>query len=316
MAAVVLAIGWLVGTTGIFSSAIVATSSLGSGLGAADGTSRARGPPTCKDLYWLHAPKTSSTLCMTIQHACCGAQFETLADEALEDVKNGPYKRLKDSPLVNTGWGCTRLVLNGTCSSPMGHGHDPLPTYVDGARVAVFFREPRSRVLSAFLDGKHTEGISAEEFNLAQWRNNSLSVGDQMKAFAAHPSLKGCQTKMLLGIPCSSSTRLTSASTNEALRRLNGLFYVGLFERYGESVKRFHQAMRRNTSLHALELVPGRSWLDDLPYDSATWTEGQKEVNTTRIEARAAAQSALADYSDPWDDALYAAVVRLFDARA
>ena len=44
---------------------------------------------SCDDLYWLHAPKTSSTFCTTISHICCPSRFD-LGVKSLK--QNEPYK--------------------------------------------------------------------------------------------------------------------------------------------------------------------------------------------------------------------------------
>jgi hypothetical protein len=73
--------------------------------------------------------------------------------------------------------------------------------------------------------------------------------------------------------------------------------------------------MRRNTTTHALELTPGRSFLDELPADASKRTKGEIEINLMRTRVREEALEALADYFDPADEALYAEAVRLFQSK-
>lgn len=270
----------------------------------------------CNKLVWIHPPKTSSTMCMTIQHTCCPVEFERIADRALVEVQQGPTKRLRDSKLVETGWGCTNLRLNSSsCHAPGGHGHSPLLPTQNETLIVLMLREPRARVVSGYLDGLHAEGQPDEENRAAVWRNTSLSTAERVRAYASHPSMKGCQTKMLLGLQCCSSQIVTPAMQATAERRIAHALFIGVFERYAESIALFHATMRRNTAPHALELIQGRSFLDELPADASTRTKGENEINATRTQERSEAFQALADYSDPVDEELYATATRLFQSK-
>jgi len=270
----------------------------------------------CGKLVWIHPPKTSSTMCMTIQHTCCAVEFERMADRALAEVQRGPTNRLRDSKLVDTGWGCTSLLLNSTsCKAPGGHGHSPLLPTQNESMVVLMLREPRSRVVSAYLDGLHAEGLPEAENRAAVWRNSSLSTAERVRAYANHPAMKGCQTKMMLGLQCCSSETVTQDMQAAAEQRLSRALFVGIFERYAESVALLHATMKRNTTTHALELTPGRSFLDELPADASKRTKGEIEIHLTRTREREEALEALADYFDPADEALYAEAVRLFQSK-
>ena len=57
----------------------------------------------------------------------------------------------------------------------------------------------------------------------------------------ALPGAHGCQTKMVLGVPCAATLPLTPALLEEAVRRVrHALRFVGLTERFDASVCLFH----------------------------------------------------------------------------
>lgn len=39
----------------------------------------------CHNLFWFHAPKTSSTLCTTLEHLCCPENFDRVVSHLNED---------------------------------------------------------------------------------------------------------------------------------------------------------------------------------------------------------------------------------------
>ena len=282
--------------------------------------------PTCKELLWVHPPKTSSSFCLTIQHVCCKAEFEAMADLVLKEVLATPSKVLSASKHVFLGWGCLRLelakgnsslVARSTCFSPMSHGHRPMlpesagkPTPLDLSRVAMMLRDPRQRILSAFFDGMHAEGMSDSKQNAAPWRNASLPITSKILAYSQHPDIIGCQVKMLNGLECAAPVEVNQSLLDTAKKRLRKLFFVGIFEEYSTSLERFHRDMGHGTKPHAIEMVPSRSFRSRLPLNPSRWSESDFELNSTYSEL----SKVLVDYVDPWDSVLYREAVALVGA--
>ena len=283
--------------------------------------------PSCKELLWVHPPKTSSTFCLTIQHVCCKVEFEAIADKVMKEVEATASKVLSASTKhVFLGWGCLRLELEkgnsslvprSSCFSPMSQGHRPLlptpshgaetPTPLDLSRVAMMLRDPKQRILSAFMDGKHAEGMPDSKQNAAPWRNASLSIFAKILAYSQHPDIIGCQVKMLNGLDCAAPVEVNQSLLDTAKKRLRKLFFVGIFDDYSTSLERFHRDMGHGTKPHAIELIPSRSFRSRLPLDPSQWSDGDVELNSTYSEL----SKVLENYIDPWDSVLYNEAVAL-----
>jgi hypothetical protein len=127
---------------------------------------RPRAPQTgvllSRRLLWVHIPKTGSTFCLSLSHAQCPKQFERV---------------LNASTSVHLHQGCARLQfwddVDDACAvaSVKDHGSLPLPlppVYTTGPYrfteaaaplLVTVLREPLSRLISAFADGRHLVGL-------------------------------------------------------------------------------------------------------------------------------------------------------------
>lgn len=106
-------------------------------------------------LLWLHVPKTGSTFCSTLHHLGCDS-FDQI------------------SSLNMSIWGSCALPVDmpTECSPDINHwkrtvfsGHRPFKMSMIRTEKVIaigMFRHPRSRLLSAFLDGWHHEGMYVE----------------------------------------------------------------------------------------------------------------------------------------------------------
>ena len=82
---------------------------------------------SCNDLYWLHAPKTSSTFCTTISHICCSSKFD-LGVKSLK--QNEAYKsRLQSGCSLPANLRQQGLACIGNFASTPG-AYPTTPTYI------------------------------------------------------------------------------------------------------------------------------------------------------------------------------------------
>jgi hypothetical protein len=82
---------------------------------------------TCQMLYF-HAPKTSSTFCLSMQHACDESNFASQV-AGMREVKMRSQ--------------CAQIVPNGTWVGNMGH--EPVKNRSKLKHMVGLFREPYSR---------------------------------------------------------------------------------------------------------------------------------------------------------------------------
>jgi hypothetical protein len=156
----------------------------------------------CRHQYWIHAPKTSSSFCLALQHACCKEQFETLVaditpDKILEnDLLPVDQKYFKLEPK----WGCMRITRKKSTFHCAIHNnlyhHKPYnPNTKENKRqqqqqksskstdspslhFLMMLRHPKSRIFSAFSDSYHHEGMSPDDFEKLKFKmfNHSYST--------------------------------------------------------------------------------------------------------------------------------------------
>ena len=180
----------------------------------------------CTMDHWIHIPKTGSTFCLSLQHVCCREGFEvmttgiTTADIDSELHKPNAQREFDYKSafcyLFNRKGYPPLLTIPNIHDKHAWEPYDPkrcrvssrpehIPLNADPAEsmehAIVLIREPKARIISAFLDGQHHEGIKGpqwEEFKEKHLKN--VSDPDPMKhklklatAFAHHPDLYGEQ---------------------------------------------------------------------------------------------------------------------------
>jgi hypothetical protein len=277
----------------------------------------------CQNLYWLHAPKTSSTLCMTLHHICCPEDFELSAT-----FDYSKYQTKTAHEFVAENVTTERVRLQRGCALPQGYQksrrcnmrllsrdqHAPLPRTksfvlrgsLGGMAVITMLRDPRHRLISAYLDGAHHEGMSDEgysnlfhvmgpqlpDFSMA----NSKQHLKRAQVYADHGNMVGCYTKMLNGYECHSRYITRHAPfNNEALEKavkvLNKFYFVGLMEHYNTSITILHKMLGKNTSPHDLER-------------SLTRKQKRQSVKTFLLKH--------INYTDAYDEVIYAEAKRIF----
>jgi hypothetical protein len=154
----------------------------------------------CRNQYWIHAPKTSSSFCLALQHACCKEQFEPLIADLTEDriLENELLPSDQKYFKLEPKWGCMRITRKKSSFHCSIHNHlyhhkpynpntklnirqqqqqskstDPSPM-----QFLIMLRQPKSRIFSAFSDGYHHEGMSIDEFENLKFKmfNHSTST--------------------------------------------------------------------------------------------------------------------------------------------
>lgn len=245
---------------------------------------------SCCDIKWVHFPKTGSTFCLTLQHICQSYKFETFLS-SYENISSIPISLTKGCVYFNPA--STRIA---TCYF---HQHRPIPPSTKSYTNYVgLFREPNSRVVSAFLDHQHHEGMSVEIIDRHKKKYSNLTkvnVSEAFEAYLALPGMKGCQVKMLIGYPCVADVNITQEMMDKAFMIVNSMKFVGLTERYNESIIAFHHVAGNSSTPHAIELQSYRIRImkrfDDIV---------SKAINVI-------------GYHDEYDTALYQEVSRVFE---
>jgi hypothetical protein len=202
-----------------------------------------------------------------------------------------------------------------SCVSIGQHEHYPIRenekakyNYKLGMIGVAMIRDPKLRLISAFLDSMHREGLPKEENDKLMDaisrhpvnRTNTEEKNQFLKAadYMGHKNMIGCYTKMLNGYDCYSSfiTRdspFNRTALNLAISRLEKFYFVGIFEEYQESIQLFH-AMTKVKNIHWSELHKQR-------FSHASSNITQQLINDIV-------------FKDPYDDIIYEVAKRLFKA--
>ena len=221
----------------------------------------------CKLTHWLHLPKTSSMFCLSIQHACCPTQYEELTAGVTKEelAKSLVVYKPKGSTAENMGFNssyCYHFYREGhpnlDCKFAGPTDHDPLYSFINMKQEMgmTIVREPKSRVISAYLDNVHKEGFHRFDYwNLrvkldAIDKNTSISAEEKdiekCLVYTSHPLLKGLQIKLLTGGGVVDFTKtddvpMLEKLLSQAIDRLRQFFFVGVFDEYIRSMKLFHE---------------------------------------------------------------------------
>lgn len=275
----------------------------------------------CDQVLWVHPPKTGSTFCLSIQHACCKTPFELFADQINTKKQNRANNSTTSTslPSVDLAWGCVRFLFppSHPCKFSASRGHDPLQLKETSSRGVMIIREPKSRIVSSFLDGRHVEGLSEREkpYVIATANGTEGDLDRQIWTYATHWAMLGCQTKMLIGMQCYAPYNLTQEHVTAAVNKLHSLFFVGIFDRYADSVAQFHRLVNVSTKPHPIELTNFRSYWRVVPGDPSLWSEEDAGLNVTLSEHLRVAATALKEYRDPFDEVIYKEAVDIFERR-
>ena len=268
-------------------------------------------------MHWLHVPKTGSSFGTALVHRGC----PRIPPEAAADDGAPIVSLTSRYPRRSRRW-CDKGAFLGNLN-----GHEPVryPEHL-GATVALF-RRPGARLLSecAALDVEFRRafgaaasapsgGVYAKPFlreflyshgyshaaiaKLASAWDRHLSI--PLRACLSLPDVRGCQTKMVLGVPCAAPLQLNASLLAEAVRRLTSDFlFVGLTEEWDTSVCLFHATLGGEAV--AAEFLNARPRARAAP-----------NANATRVRRRDRVQLQVQTPADAWDEELHSAAVARF----
>lgn len=153
----------------------------------------------CSSLFWLHTPKTSSTLCVTLNHICCPFVYESFfsfRNQSIEIISGSGCASLRKSVFDEVKNATKFISLSSVCKHRFNRGHKPfdisdsqlsvvksnsINSLLPKSNVAkeyhgiIFVRDPLRRLVSSFLDGRHCEGMPEKEKLKIRARHDTLS---------------------------------------------------------------------------------------------------------------------------------------------
>ena len=270
-------------------------------------------------------PKAGSTFDLAILQACAPLTFSKI--RALPPQR---HKDSLDSPhfsgfcldwlrIVNTSHakGVITPRFRSSCEWVQKRiGHFGFPLNLDTRRGVIVVREPKSRIISSFLDWPvHHEGMLAKTWEALSRAIAKASVpglahakhprsgkrklwGNSVETaavYTSHPAMRGCVTKTLLGYACYSTHALTDAQVAQAVKRLRSFRFVGIMEDWNEMIIDY-----MHFSSHGISP------------DSAVMT---KHRATGDHQLAATISKGLSSYRDPFDDRIYAEAKKIAAAQ-
>jgi len=189
-------------------------------------------------MWWLHIPKSGSSLANTIVHFACGT-------------------RVPDNLTLNGGPGPPRFEET---FSQCGHGHFQffraghyqLPDDVDLSKVVTMIREPKQRILSGYLHNLHQAGqklwnkygISGEN-QKPRWREGVTPMFDPKIVMEYAPLVAGKETCMLGGGPGCNHGKPSAAEVQLAVDRIQRIGFVGVTNHWDLSICLWHAKFGR-----------------------------------------------------------------------
>ena len=255
------------------------------------------------NVWWVHTPKTGSSFCLTLQHEWCRAQWPPATDAELYDYR-----------------GCSHA--KGFACAIHGVGHGPVPTHWDTRAAVIVVRDPYSRILSAFSDGRkhvHMHGdywkkvfepslksrsarrcdalLENETKNRKSAKWLACEKTEDFMAYASSREMLGCVARTLTGRGCSQEdANVTLADSARAVERLETFKFVGVHEDWNTTIESFHAVLGYPKSTLG-------------PFDFAHLRITQSEKKPVVPDAFKAA------YADPYDQPIYDAAVALYCRR-
>lgn len=170
---------------------------------------------SCNHTHWLHVPKTGSSFCLSLQHVCCPVKFERIGEGiTIEDLARAQRLSEKNRPYYYQSHFCYKFVRQDghaiqhvACQFAGPVEHVPMG-WQPGEHRMVMVREPRSRIVSAYLDAMHHEGM-----DLNFWRQSEQEVKHirgasheqilkKAQFYADLPGMRGKLTVCLFLVPC------------------------------------------------------------------------------------------------------------------
>lgn len=282
-----------------------------------------------RSLVWVHIPKTGSTFCLTMAHYRCPLLFNATC-------------HVTPLSAVTLKQGCAQLPgMPSSCEAATLKDHGPLvPELLSSARrperrLVIIMRRPAARAVSMFADSRHVVGLQGsmkralDEAMLNRsevaCRHIRRSKQPQHKAcdeaaafsvFLRHPAASGCVAKTLVGKWCNDPFSITDEEHDLALLRLHTQFaFVGIFERWNETVSAFHTQLmgsphRRSKSSFSSSSADGLVKSRSKPCAVELGNTRQRPADAAVVSAALEVETAV--FQDRWDGPLYEEALGIF----
>eukprot|EP00613_Pedinella_sp_CCMP2098_P036149 CAMPEP_0171810724 /NCGR_PEP_ID=MMETSP0991-20121206/77718_1 /TAXON_ID=483369 /ORGANISM="non described non described, Strain CCMP2098" /LENGTH=253 /DNA_ID=CAMNT_0012424025 /DNA_START=300 /DNA_END=1061 /DNA_ORIENTATION=- len=226
--------------------------------------------------------------------------------------------------------GCAQLTASASsvCEVATLKDHGPLlpeilPSVRQSARrLVIVMRHPTARVVSMFADSRHVVGLQGSAKRAlndamlnrsdAACRHIRRSKQPQHKAcdeaaafsvFLRHPAASGCVAKTLVGKWCNDPFRVTEEELDLALQRLRLFAFVGIFERWDNTVHAFHRRLMGRP--HGGDQVSSR------PCDIELRHTRERPKEAAAVSAALEAETVV--FQDRWDSPLYEEALKIFN---
>jgi len=202
-------------------------------------------PETLKNLFWMHIPKTGTSLGNTVyRYACPRLPIDAEIPKIIDTKISAKGKVIKIRKMQQF---LTRYSPKEYCDDgaliPLEKnekdariaGHKPLiKRYAASGTGVVMLRSPYSRLKSAYVY-LHANGIDPKLFDSL---HTEVKTFEDYVAFSAIPS---CATKMTLGHYCGGTLAITPELMIQALGHLHQAFtFVGITDYWDVSICLFH----------------------------------------------------------------------------
>eukprot|EP00440_Ansanella_granifera_P022616 gb/GFBE01024565.1/.p1 GENE.gb/GFBE01024565.1/~~gb/GFBE01024565.1/.p1 ORF type:complete len:433 (+),score=79.29 gb/GFBE01024565.1/:1-1299(+) len=219
-------------------------------------------PPSPKmqpleNIRWVHFPKAGTSFIATIWNYACG-QGDIPLDLSVSQNYAPNCGACYDFALMDR-YPSPTYCSPGVLSSSFVTQHQPVSMDVitaSGLKVVGFFRKPSQRLISAFHNSLHASGFTSTEVSALNAECGVAGPG----CFAKYPGIAGCTARMLTGGNCAEAESARDqpfdggeARLEEALVTLKAMVFVGITERWDESVCLFHRMF--GGRLNAAQLV-------------------------------------------------------------
>ncbi|CAE7676867.1 hypothetical protein AK812_SmicGene10751 [Symbiodinium microadriaticum] len=249
-----------------------------------------------RNIRWLHFPKAGTSFAATLWNYACGQ--EAPLDLSVSPLASPDCQACYDLALKGR-YPPDQYCREGVLSSRFETQHNPvsqMQTRYEKWQVVGMFRRPAQRLISAYHNGLHASGFQKEEY---QDMVQACTRGEKAVAcYARYPGIAGCTARMLTGGDCAEASSKRNGEPfdggrqrlRQALEMLEDMAFVGLTERWDESVCLFHRMFGGSVSTAQLVDFHSGGSHQDL-YD----------------------ESVLNGFRDQVDEKIYAAAERRFE---
>lgn len=200
-----------------------------------------------KNLRWLHFPKAGTSFIATIWNYACGQ--DKLLDLDVDPASSSGCMQCYDFALMDRyplSSYCQKGVLEETSSATFLTQHQPLVlanVEAKGEDYVGFFRQPSQRLISGYYNALHASGFDSVTNSMLHEKCGSQGAG----CYASFPGIAGCTARMLTGLDCADGNADPdsfdggASHLEDALKNIDRMAFVGLTERWDDSICLFHR---------------------------------------------------------------------------